>query len=275
MKDSYEKVIRPRTGLLHLNLGELWEYRELFWVLAMRTILVRYKQTVVGVLWAMIQPLLTMVIFTIVFGRLAGFGSTEEHYPLVVFAGVLPWQLFANSLTQSTDSLVSGSAMISKVYFPRLIMPTSACLVGLIDFCLAFLILIGLMVFYGVMPSWQFLLLPGFLLLAICASLGVGLWLSALNVRYRDVRHVVPFVVQLGLYVSPVGFTTTRIPKEWQFLYAMNPMVSVIDGFRWALLERGQFHVDTFVLSAVIALFLFISGAFFFRWMERSFADYV
>lgn len=271
-----EIVISSKPPLLGIDFAELWRYRELFWSLAWRSILVRYKQTVVGIAWALIRPILTIIVFTVIFGRLAGFSSEGAPYPLLVFCAVLPWQFFANSLTGSSESVVAHAGMITKVYFPRLVIPASAVISGIIDFLLASIVFAGLMIWYGVIPGLRILLLPGFLLMAFAAALGAGLWLSALNVRFRDVRHIVPFLVQLGLYVSPVGFSSAVIPERWRFLYALNPMVGVIDGFRWCVLGQDiSMHWTGFWLSAGMVTLMFFGGLVFFARTERTFADVI
>jgi len=238
--------------------------------------MVRYKQTVIGVAWSVIRPLLTMIVFTVIFGNLAKLPSNGVPYPILVFAAMLPWQFFANSLSESSGSLLSNANMLTKVYFPRLIMPASAVIVSLIDFFISFGILILLMVFYQFIPSWRIITLPIFLLLALIASLGVGLWLSALNVKYRDFRYVVPFIVQFGLYVSPVGFTSSIVPLQWRLLYSLNPMVGVIDGFRWAILGGKSFiYWPGFLLSCSVAIGFFVFGIWYFRKMEQTFADII
>jgi len=256
---------------------DLWQYRELFQVLAWRDISVRYKQTVIGTGWALIRPFLTMVVFTVVFGKIAKLPSDgKAPYALMVFAGTLPWSFFSTALADASNSLVSNSNLISKVYFPRLIVPIAAVMVALVDFLVSFAILVGLMVWYQFMPSWHVLLLPVFAIIAILASLGVGLWITALNVKYRDFRYVIPFVVQLGLYVSPVGFSSSIIPEQWRLLYSLNPLVAVIDGFRWCLLgEASQLYLPGLWLGvSVVAFFLWL-GIRQFRNMEKSFADLV
>lgn len=273
--DAPETVIRAERGVPGVDFRELWSYRELFWALAMRTVRVRYKQTVVGVLWGILQPFITMVVFTVVFGQLAGFGKTESNYALVVFAGVLPWQLFASGLTQSAGSLVGSAGMITKIYFPRLILPASHCIVSLVDFCLAFAVFLALCIYYQSYPGWQIVTLPLFLLIALFASLGLGLFLAALNVRFRDVKFLVPFLVQLGVYVSPVGFTSGRIPQRWRGIYALNPMVAAINGCRWALLGTGTVGTVDFWISFGAATISLVCGVLFFRSMERSFADFI
>lgn len=256
---------------------DLWHYRELFAILAWRDVAVRYKQTVIGVAWAIVRPLLTMVIFTIVFGKLAGLPSEGGvAYPVLVFAGMLPWFLFASILGDSSNSLISNANLISKVYFPRLIIPTASAVVALVDFAVNLAILFAIMVWYHVMPSWQILLLPFFVALAVLASLGPALFITALNVKYRDFRYIIPFIVQFGLYLSPVGFSSKVVPEEWRFWYNLNPIVGVIDGFRWALLggESGL-YLPGFALSVCIAASFLWLGIAHFRRTERSFADLV
>ncbi len=256
---------------------DLWRYRELFFVLAWRDVAVRYKQTLIGLAWALIQPLATMVVFTIIFGKLAKL-PTEGNapYALLVYAGMLPWQLFATALTGAAGSLIGNANLISKVYFPRLIVPTAAVVVSFIDFLIGFAILVGLMAWYQFLPGWQILTLPIFLVMAFLASLGPGLWITALNVKYRDFRYVIPFIVQFGLYVSPVGFSSSVVPQEWRLLYSLNPLVGVIDGFRWAILGgESSLNLPSFILSwAVIVFFLWL-GIRQFRKMEKSFADLI
>jgi lipopolysaccharide transport system permease protein len=256
---------------------DLWRYRELFYFLAWRDILVRYKQTVIGIAWSLLRPLLTMLIFTVVFGKLGKFPSEgNAPYPILVFAALLPWQLFANALSESSNSLITNANMLSKIYFPRLIVPSSAVIVALVDFLISFCILAVLMVFYRFVPSWRLLTLPFFLLLALATAWGVGVWLAALNVKYRDFRYIVPFMVQLGLYISPVGFSSTVVPEKWRLLYSLNPMVGVIDGFRWAILGKGvTLYWPGFFLSLVLILLLLWAGLSYFRKTERYFADLI
>lgn len=255
---------------------DLWRYRELFYFLAWRDILVRYKQTAIGILWALIQPFLTMVVLSIVFGNLADLPSAGVPYPILVFAAMLPWQFFANSLTAASMSLVGNANMLSKVYFPRLIIPASAIVVSFVDFLLAGLILLGLCAWYQFMPSWRIIFLPGLLAIAALTSFSVGLWFATLNVRYRDFRFVVPFVVQFGLYISPVGFSSDVVPTQWRLLYSLNPMVGVIDGFRWAILgESAPLYLPAFLLSLILVLSLLLSSLWYFRRMERTFADVI
>jgi lipopolysaccharide transport system permease protein len=256
---------------------DLWRYRELFYFLAWRDILVRYKQTAIGIAWALIRPFLTMVVFTVIFGGLANFQKGETApYPILVFAGMLPWQFFANALSECSGSLVGNSNLISKVYFPRLIVPTSAVIVSFVDFMISGIILLGLMAWYNFIPDWRILTLPIFILIASAASMGVGLWLAALTVQYRDFRFIVPFIVQFGLYISPVGFSSSRVPDEWRLIYSINPMVGVIDGFRWAILGgNANLYMPGFLLSLALVILLLYSGIWYFRRMERTFADVI
>ena len=256
---------------------DLWKYRELFYFLAWRDILVGYKQTVIGMAWALIRPLLTVVVFTVIFGNVAKL-PTEGHvpYPLLVFAGLLPWQFFSGALTECSNSLVNNANLLAKVYFPRLIVPTSAIIVSFVDFLISGMILLGLMAWYNFVPDWRILTLPAFIVIAFGASMGVGLWLAALTVEYRDFRHIVPFLVQFGLYVSPVGFSTKIVPEQWRLLYSLNPMVAVIDGFRWAILRgESQIYLPGFALSLVVVVLMLWSGIWYFRKMERTFADVI
>lgn len=256
---------------------DLWRYRELFYVLAWRDVAVRYKQTVIGLAWVLIQPLATMVVFTIIFGTIAKLPSVgEAPYALMVYAGLLPWQLFATALAGASGSLIGNANLISKVYFPRLIVPTSAVVVAFVDFLVSFVILLGLMVWYRFVPDWQVLTLPFFVVMAFLASLGPGLLITALNVKYRDFRYVIPFIIQFGLYVSPVGFSSSVIPEPWRLVYALNPMVGVIDGFRWAILGReSPFEVTGLIVSWTVILFILWLGIRRFRSMEKSFADLI
>lgn len=255
---------------------DLWRYRELFFFLAWRDILVRYKQTVIGLAWALLRPFLTMLVFTLVFSKLAKLPSEGVPYPILVFAALLPWQFFSNAFSSAGDSLISNSNMISKVYFPRLIIPISAIIVSFIDFLISGVILIGLMLWYGFMPSLHLLALPIFIFVAFAAATGAGLWVAALNVKYRDFRYIVPFVVQFGLYVSPVGFSSAIVPEQWRLLYSINPMVGVIDGFRWAILGGNtQFYWPSILLSLALVTIVLISGIFYFRKTERGFADLI
>ena len=255
---------------------DLWRYRELFLFMAWRDILVRYKQTAIGFLWAILRPFLTMLVFTLVFSKLAKLPSDGVPYPILVFAALLPWQFFSNAFTEAGNSLISNANMISKVYFPRLVIPTSAVIVSFVDFLISGLILIGLMFWYGFAPDWRMLTLPLFIFVAFAAAMGAGLWIASLNVKYRDFRYIIPFVVQFGLYVSPVGFSSTIVPEKWRLLYSLNPMVGVIDGFRWAILGGNtQLYWPGFLLSLSLVIVIFISGIFYFRKTERGFADLI
>jgi len=256
---------------------DLWRYRELFAILAWRDITVRYKQTFIGVAWALIRPFLTMVVFTVIFGRLAKLPTeVGAPYAVLVFAGMLPWQFFSSSLSSSSDSLISNANLLTKVYFPRLIVPASAVITSFVDFLISFVILAVLMFWYQWWPSWRLLTLPLWVAVAFAASMGAGLWLASLNVQYRDFRYVVPFLVQFGLYVSPVGFSSAIVPQQWQLLYALNPMVGVIEGFRWAIIGRGAFiNPLGFWLSMVIVVLPLLSGIRQFRRMEKSFSDVI
>ncbi|WP_228053575.1 ABC transporter permease, partial [Nodosilinea sp. LEGE 07298] len=256
---------------------DLWRYRELFYFLAWRDILVRYKQTAIGVAWALIRPFLTMVVFTVVFGRLANLPSEGgAPYPILVFSAMLPWQFFANALSECSNSLITNANLISKVYFPRLVVPTSAVIVSFVDFLISGIILLGLLAWYQEIPSWRVVMLPLFIAIAFAAAMGAGLWLAALNVQYRDFRYVVPFLVQFGLYISPVGFSSSIIPDRWRLLYSLNPMVGVIDGFRWAIIGGDvQLYWPGFLLSLLLVVVLLVTGILYFRRMERTFADVI
>jgi lipopolysaccharide transport system permease protein len=278
-----EQTIRTGAHVLVLEPGraerhywrDIWAYRELFAILAWRDVAVRYKQTVIGILWAVVRPFLTMVVFTVVLGRLAKLPSEGgAPYPVMVFAGMLPWFLFSTILAEASNSLVGNSNLVGKVYFPRLIIPASSSLVALVDFGVNLSILVGLMLWYGFWPSWRIALLPAFVALAVLASLGPAFLLTALNVKYRDFRYIIPFIVQFGLYVSPVGFSSAIVPEKWRLLYSLNPVVGVIDGFRWCVLGGdSRLYLPGFLLSlAVVALFLWL-GVRYFRHTERSFAD--
>ena len=270
-------LIEPSRGWVALRLRELWAYRELLYFLVWRDIKVRYKQTLLGAAWAIIQPVLTMVVFTLFFGRLDALHPGDAPYPLFSFAGLVPWTFFANGLSQSSNSLVGSANLIKKVYFPRLVVPISAVLSGALDFALAFVVLLGMMLIFGYPPTINLLWLPAFLLLALATSLGAGLWLSALNVEFRDVRYVVPFLVQLWLFASPVIYSSASVSPAWRAVYGLNPMAGVIEGFRWALLgpQSGAAPGPMTAVSALAALALLASGAFYFRRMEKTFADVV
>lgn len=267
--------IAPTAGWLDLHLGELWEYRELLYFLIWRNIKVRYKQTIIGAGWAIIQPFFTMVIFTLFFGKLAGMPSEGLPYPIFYYSALLPWVYFANALNQATLTIVEHQRVITKIYFPRIILPLSAVLSGLVDFSFAFTILIGMVVFYRVVPTAATLLLPLFLLLAISTAFGVGLWLSTLNAIYRDVRYAVPFVVQFWMFGSPVIYPSSLVPEQWRWLYALNPMTGVIEGFRWALLGQSKPLGSLLFASAVAVLLLMAGGLVYFQRMEGTIADVV
>jgi lipopolysaccharide transport system permease protein len=269
-------VIEPGRAERHYW-RDLWRYRELFRVLAWRDISVRYKQTVIGAAWALIRPFLTMVVFTVIFGKLANLPSDgTAPYALMVFAGMLPWSFFATAVGDASNSLIGNANLISKVYFPRLIVPIAAVMVAFVDFIISFAILATLMVWYQFMPGWQILLLPAFVSVACIASFGIGVWITALNVKYRDFRYVVPFIVQLGLYASPVGFSSNIIPEQWRLAYSLNPMVGVIDGFRWCILGgESELYWPGFWLSLIVAGFFLWLGIRQFRKMEKSFADLI
>ncbi len=276
MTQSDTLIIAPGLAERHYW-RDLWRYRELFYVLAWRDISVRYKQTIIGLAWALVRPFLTMVVFTMVFGRLAGLPTEgAAPYALMVFAGLLPWQFFSTALAESSNSLIDNVNLISKVYFPRLIVPTAAIVVSFVDFLISFAILAGLMLWYQFLPGWQVLTLPLFVLMAFLASLGPGLWITALNVKYRDFRYIIPFIVQFGLYVSPVGFSTSVVPEQWRLLYSVNPVVGVIDGFRWAILGgESTLYIPGFLLSWCVIVFFLWLGIRRFRGMEKRFADLI
>jgi lipopolysaccharide transport system permease protein len=271
-----EKIIRPRRGLAELKLDELWEYRELIVFLAWRDLLVRYKQTVIGILWALIRPLLTMVIFTIVFGHWAKVPSGGIPYPLFALAGLLPWQLFSSIFSEASASVVGNSQLVSKIYFPRLIIPLSATVIAIVDFAVSAVMMIALMIWYRIPPSANIWMVIPLTFLCTLAGLGTGIWFAALFVRYRDVRHVIPFIMQMGLYISPVGFSTAMVPQRWRLLYSLNPMVGVIDGFRWAIFGGANpIYVPGLLVSVVLAAALLVGGMFYFRNTERIFADII
>jgi lipopolysaccharide transport system permease protein len=255
---------------------DLWNYRELFYFLAWRDILVRYKQTAIGIAWAILRPFLTMLVLTIIFGKLAKFPSEGVPYPILVFAAMLPWQFFANSLTECSNSLIGNAGLISKIYFPRLVIPTSSVIVSFVDFLLSGSILLGLMAWYNFWPTWRVLTLPFLIFISFGAAMGTGLWISAMNVKYRDFRYIVPFLVQFGLYISPVGFASSVVPEKWRLLYSINPMVGVIDGFRWAILSKDVvIYAPGFILSMGLVVLLFLGGMWYFRKTERTFADII
>jgi lipopolysaccharide transport system permease protein len=269
-------IIEPGRKERHYWL-DLWRYRELFQVLAWRDLSVRYKQTVIGAAWALIRPLLTMVVFTVIFGRIAGLPSDgSTPYALMVFAGMLPWTFFSTGLAEASNSLVNNANLIGKVYFPRLIVPTATVVVAFVDFLISFAILVALFVWYQFLPSWHMIYLPIFIVFAFLASMGPSLWITALNVKYRDFRYVIPFIVQFGLYVSPVGFSSSVVPEQWRLLYSLNPMVGVIDGFRWCILGgQSQFYLPGLASSVVVTTFFVWFGIRQFRKLEKSFADLI
>lgn len=253
---------------------DAWRHRELIYFLAWRDILVRYKQTFIGVVWALLRPLLTMLVFTIVFGRLAKLPSDDLPYPLLIFIALLPWQFFASAFSEVGGSVVGNANMISKIYFPRVIIPTSTILVALVDFLISMFFLLFLMTWYGVMPSWRMVFIPILVFLVAVTALGAGLWIAALNVKYRDFRYVVPFIIQMGLYISPVGFSSAIVPEKWRMLYSLNPMVGVIDAFRWTI-SGGTFYFQGLVISIGMATMLLVTGMIYFRKTEKSFADII
>ncbi len=267
--------IEPATGWVSLKLRELWEYRELVYFLVWRDVKVRYKQTVLGAAWAIIQPFLTMVVFSLFFGQLAKVPSDGVPYPIFSYTALVPWTIFSYGLGQASNSLVSSAALIQKVYFPRLAAPIAVVLSSIVDFVPAFLVLLGMMLWYGMLPTIHVLWLPLFLLLALVTSLGVGLWLSALNVQFRDIRYTVPFLTQLWLFATPIAYPSSLLPQPWRTLYGLNPMAGVVEGFRWALLGTVAAPGAMMVLSALIALGFLVTGAFYFRRMEQTFADII
>jgi lipopolysaccharide transport system permease protein len=267
--------IEPSRGWASLKLRELWEYRELLYFLIWRDIKVRYKQTLLGAAWAIMQPLLAMLIFSIFFGRLAKIPSDGVPYPIFSYAALVPWMFFAGALNQSSNSLVNSANLIKKVYFPRLAIPIAAVLSGVVDFLLAFVVLLGMMLYYGLLPALNTLWLPAFLLLALITSLGVGLWLSAMNVQFRDVRYTVPFLTQIWFFSTPVVYASSLLSEPWRTIYGLNPMVGVVEGFRWALLGTNTAPGPIVIASSLAALTILLSGAFYFRRMEKNFADIV
>jgi lipopolysaccharide transport system permease protein len=268
-------VHEPSRGWVSLGLKSLWEYRELFYFLAWRDVKVRYKQTAIGVVWAVLQPVITMFVFSLFFGYLGRLSSDGLPYPVFAYAALLPWQLFVHSLSASANSLVLNQALITKVYFPRLVVPLSTVVVGLIDFACSFLVFLGLLIYYGFLPTLAMLTLPAFVLLAVLTALAAGLWLSALNVQYRDVQHTIPFLTQCWLFASPVVYSSSLIPPSWRLWYGLNPLVGVIEGFRWALLGQARPLEYSLLLSIVVAGAFFVGGLTYFRRMERTFADVV
>lgn len=268
-------LIRPSKGWVSLKLGDVWEYRELLYFLTWRDVKVRYKQTALGASWAILQPFLTMVVFSLFFGRLADIPSEGVPYPIFAYTALLPWTFFATGMAMSSQSLVQSSNLITKVYFPRLTIPIATVFSSIVDFALAFLVLVGMMLFYGIAPTMNVIWLPVFLLLAFVTALGVGLWLSALNVQYRDVRYVIPFLVQFWLFATPIAYPSSLLNGIWRTIYGINPMVGVVEGFRWALLGTDSTPGPMMTMSGIAALLLLVSGAFYFKRMEKTFADVV
>jgi lipopolysaccharide transport system permease protein len=270
-----EILVEPPHGWFNLRFKELWVYRELLFFFIWRDIKIRYKQTVIGAAWAVLQPVLTMVVFSIVFGRLLKTPSDGIPYPLFSFAALIPWQLFSRALSDSANSLINNQQMLTKIYFPRLFLPTASILSGLLDFGISLLVLFGMMFYYQIKITWAIFTLPLFVLLAILTALAVGIWLSALNVRYRDIKYVLPFLLQIWLYATPVAYSTGIIPEKWRFIAGLNPMSGVVNGFRWALLGQTSETSTLLGVSIVIILFLFLSGLIFFQYTEQTFADIV
>jgi lipopolysaccharide transport system permease protein len=273
-----ERIVVLKSGRAESHYwSDLWAYRELFAILAWRDIAVRYKQTAVGIGWAVVRPFLTMVVFTVIFGRLGKFPSDASvPYPIMVFAGILPWFLFSTILSEASNSLIGNTNLVGKVYFPRIIIPASSVGVALVDFGINFAMLLVLMTWYGFAPSWRIVLLPGFVVLAMLASFGPALLITALNVKYRDFRYIIPFIIQFGLYVTPVGFSSSVVPSQWRLWYSLNPVVGVIDGFRWCLLGgKSELYVPGFLVSLGIVVFFLWFGSVYFRRTERSFADLI
>jgi len=270
-----EIIVEPPRGWLNLRLDELWEYRELLFFFVWRDITIRYKQTALGAAWAIIQPVLTMVVFSVIFGKLAKLPSDGIPYPIFSYAALLPWQLFSRGIGDASTSLVINQNMITKTYFPRLFLPASSVLSGLVDFGIAFLVLLGMMVFYHIPLTSRVLLLPAFILLVLVTALAAGMWLSAFNVRFRDVKYITPFLMQFWLYATPIAYSSSLIPEKWRTLYGLNPMAGVVDGFRWAMLGQSFALGPMFILSLIVVLVLFISGLMYFQRMDRTFADLV
>jgi len=276
-EDFQPPIIRrqARPGWVAIDFAELWQYRELLVFFAVRDIKVRYKQTLLGAAWAILQPVMTMVVFSIFFGKLAGVPSDDLPYPVFSFCGLLPWQLFAFALTQSSNSLVNNAHVLTKVYFPRLIIPFASVIVGLIDFIIAFVVLVGIMLYYNIIPGWALLTLPLFVVLTIAAALSVGLWLSALNVKYRDVRYTISFLTQFWLFVTPVAYSSSLVPPKWQAVYAINPMAGVVEGFRWALLGKSVPPTAMLIVSIAATVILLAGGLFYFARIEKTFPDII
>jgi lipopolysaccharide transport system permease protein len=267
--------IKPTSNWTSLKVGELWRYRELLYFFVWRDLKVRYKQTILGASWAILQPFLTMVVFSIFFGRLANVPSEDLPYPVFAYSALVPWTFFANGLTQASNSIIANAGMVKKIYFPRLTLPVATVLAGLVDFTLAFGVLLGMMFFYRIIPTINIIWLPLLLLLALVTSLGASMWFAALNVRFRDVRYIVPFLVQFWLFLTPIAYPSSLVPEQWQLIYSLNPMVGVVEGFRWALLGTDTSPGPIILVSALVAVIMFIAGLVYFRRMERSFADIV
>lgn len=267
--------IRPDRGWFDLDLGAVWRYRELLGVLVMRDLQVLYKQALLGAGWAILQPVFAVIIFSIIFGYIVKMPSEGVPYPLFAFAGVLPWTYFAEAVRRSGTGLVTDSELVRKVYFPRLIMPLANVISPLVDFCIAFLVLLVMMAFYGIAPSWKMLVIPPLMMIAVLLSLSIGLWLAPINVRFRDIKHTLPFIIQIWMYASPIVYPLSMVPQEWQALYALNPMVGVIEGFRWAVFDRGEPNMMALGVGGIIITLLMVGGLIFFRRMERTFADVI
>jgi len=274
-KNIPTSIIRPSQGWASLRLGEIWNYRELLYFLIWRDIKVRYKQTVLGAAWAIIQPVFAMAVFSVFLGRLAKVPSDGLPYPIFTYCALLPWQLFAYAMAESGNSLVASQNLITKVYFPRLVIPIAAVLAGMMDFAIAFVVLLGMMIYYGITPTVAIWSLPLFLLLAIATALAIGLWLSALNVTYRDVRYTIPFLTQIWLFATPVAYPSSLLPEKWRALYGLNPLAGVVEGFRWALLGKAEGPGPLLAVSVVMVLVLLVGGLYYFRRMEKTFADVV
>jgi lipopolysaccharide transport system permease protein len=272
---SFHLLIEPSQGWQALNLRELWRYREMLFFFTWRDIKVRYRQTVLGAAWAVLQPVLTMIIFSVIFGELARLPSQGIPYPVFTYTALLPWQLFAFALTSSSNSLITNQQLITKVYFPRLIIPLSSVIAGLMDFLIAFGVLLLMMLYYGITPTTAMWLLPLFLLLALASATGVGLWLSALNVEYRDIRYVVPFLTTFWMYATPIAYSSELIPEQWRWVFSLNPMTGVVEGFRWALLGKSALDVPSLLVSAAAVGVIFVTGLYYFKRMETGFADVI
>jgi lipopolysaccharide transport system permease protein len=273
--EQWDTLIRPISGWAPLELRELWEYRELLYFFIWRNIKIRYKQTVLGGAWAVIQPFLTMIVFSIFFGRLAGISSEGVPYPVFVYTALVPWTFFANSLSQASNSLLENERMITKIYFPRLLLPMATVFSGLLDFMISFLLLIGMMLWYGLAFPARIWLIPFFLLMTTVTALGVGLWLSAMNVRYRDVRYVIPFLIQFWLFCTPVAYSSSLVPAQWQTFYGLNPMTGMVEGFRWAILGLTPVSFPMIIVSLVVTIIVLIGGLYYFRRTEETFADVI